>query len=1858
MIIKVHAGNNFLTILEKEVKISAFKMVERSSVFTSQLKAMIIRNVLLKKREKRKTLAEILLPLYFLGILILIKLVIPNPNFPVMDSPRGEARLFEHFNKFKNHTLAVVPNATEAQTFMELVNTLWQTMHKEPGVQPISFLYFETPEELSRAYWAEPTSIPIAIVFASDPMLPGRLEYEIRTNPTFNATPPTGELFVSPAVCRQGTGHWSGVIPIETGNSCPVNKYYYSGFVAVQALLDYTKIRLDSDRSDIEVPDIQLELLPKEAYTGGWMVAFRVVIPLYMVMALSQFITYLLILIVGEKENKIKEGMKIMGLRDSVFWLSWFIIYGVFVLFLTIISTVLLFTLQVFQHTNFILVFLLILLYALSIIMFGFMLTPFFDKSRTAGILGNFAVNIMSLLYFIQVFVDDSSSSAFWFVSLISSSGFALAMDKALVLDLSGEGVSFDNLWSGPGIPFGGSLIMMSFDIVLYGFLAYYLDCVIPSEHGTKRKPWFCFTPSFWCSRKVAPRHNHKPTTPDARTKLNGDFTSMNAISAMRRGNGRDAGEEERVGLGVSDGGIEGDVEQVPREMKGREAIQIVDLHKRFHACRKPEVKAVNGINLTIYEGQITAILGHNGAGKTTLFNILTGLTAPTSGTAFVFGYDIRDQNDMSTIRRMTGVCPQHDHLFDFLTPREHLEFFAAVRGIPAASVEQEVVKTLQDIDLLDKANTFAKYLSGGQKRKLSVGIAVIGDPKIIILDEPTAGVDPYSRRHMWSVLQNRRHGKVILLTTHFMDEADILADRKAVVSRGRLRCCGSSLFLKNKFGIGYHLTLVLDSNGRENAITRLVTMHVGKAEKARRHGRELSFILPHDSVDSFAVLFSAIEEDINNRGRLGISSYGVSMTTLEEVFLHLEKDEETEDTMDNLSKKMVRSRALSRSLSLQSRTSYQSLQEEVGNVGLGNSGAGTSGSTSAAYSEGGTNNMGSSAHSGTSQKPHHTRTRSGTSAEAVAAERAGMVSVLERVSETVGPNSEGTNSWQAARALLWLRLLRMGRDIQLLYFMIALPLGFAVLGLYLNGIQVGNSRMKPLVLNGETYQNATKLAFHNGTGHQLDAFTTALRGQTYGRPLSTYDGNFSHLLNMWPHLGALSISTFDVTLINVSSILDEYIDGPEPSSISLTAIYNDTAQHSLPIVINLINNAIYRMVVNPEDKNIYPIIVKSHPFQLTSQPAEFNGGSFSSSLLIGMIFVLVPISLAVDMVYDREVKAKNQLRVNGLSPIIYFITYFVILATLMLLICVVLLALIPALDPPALRPIPAFCTLGALCLLCCPASVLSAAAASYLFDRADSAQSILPNVAAVVGLAPFILVAGLDMLNIGGGGGSGDERNSVVFGLHVFLSLVDPMYIPYAIVYFVNRVYVSCEVNAACAALSFSDYATDEILVILVSTIFHAPVCLLLLVVLDVRKGGGRVSDIFAYFKCTKKAPVSEDIVENNDIGSHEDTDVKAERQKVAQLLSSNVVQPPVVILQNLRKEYQKSPLGIFESCTRCACCGSGNDGEGGEGTGEAGGDGTHGRKVAVRNLSLAVDAGEVFGLLGHNGAGKTTTMKIMIAEEAPTRGRVQIGGHNITSNIAEAFQLMGYCPQHDALWKNITVREHLELYAAIRGVPPIDIPIVVDAYLTGLQIHEHANKQSHQCSGGTRRKLSYAMAMVGGPKVVLMDEPSTGMDPRSKRFLWDTILASFQGTRGAILTTHSMEEADALCSRVGIMVQGELRCLGSTQHLKNLYGAGYTLEMKVRGGDSTPTASVTDRQAGLRAFVSSLFPDATVEESFADRLVFCVPQHAVTSLAQCFTQLEKAKVELDIEEYSFSQTTLEQVFLKFAHYDEVSDD
>lgn len=205
-----------------------------------------------------------------------------------------------------------------------------------------------------------------------------------------------------------------------------------------------------------------------------------------------------------------------------------------------------------------------------------------------------------------------------------------------------------------------------------------------------------------------------------------------------------------------------------------------------------------------------------------------------------------------------------------------------------------------------------------------------------------------------------------------------------------------------------------------------------------------------------------------------------------------------------------------------------------------------------------------------------------------------------------------------------------------------------------------------------------------------------------------------------------------------------------------------------------------------------------------------------------------------------------------------YFITYFIVLAGLMILICSALLLIILLFNIPSLRDWPALSTLGVLIILYCPSSILFSTCLSYIFDKMDSAQSILPNIATFFGCIPFFLVVILDMFRIGkfpcyniplvlkyetitGG--------KAAFILHVIFSILNTMYIPYAIIYYVQRVYLMCKVNSACTTLTLADYVTEETIVMLVGILFHIPIFSIVLMVFDVKKNGGRIKDVFGSF-------------------------------------------------------------------------------------------------------------------------------------------------------------------------------------------------------------------------------------------------------------------------------------------------------------------------------------------------------------------------------------------------------------------------
>jgi len=222
---------------------------------------------------------------------------------------------------------------------------------------------------------------------------------------------------------------------------------------------------------------------------------------------------------------------------------------------------------------------------------------------------------------------------------------------------------------------------------------------------------------------------------------------------------------------------------------------------------------------------------------------------------------------------------------------------------------------------------------------------------------------------------------------------------------------------------------------------------------------------------------------------------------------------------------------------------------------------------------------------------------------------------------------------------------------------------------------------------------------------------------------------------------------------------------------------------------------------------------------------------------------------------------------------------------------------------------------------------------------------------------------------------------------------------------------------------------------------------------------------------------------------------------------------------------------------------------------------------KTAVHHVSFGIKNGDCFALLGANGAGKTTTFKMLSGDILQTAGTAHINGFEIPEELNKAQLDIGYCPQNDPLLENLTAREHLELYAALRGVNPKQRKKIVEQQLQEMNLSKYANVLAGSYSGGTRRKLSVAIAMIGNPSIVFLDEPSTGMDPEARRFMWDVItrISKERKKSTVILTTHSMDEAEALSTKVGIMVEGRLKCLGTVQHIKNKYGGGYEVEIKL---------------------------------------------------------------------------------------------
>lgn len=240
---------------------------------------------------------------------------------------------------------------------------------------------------------------------------------------------------------------------------------------------------------------------------------------------------------------------------------------------------------------------------------------------------------------------------------------------------------------------------------------------------------------------------------------------------------------------------------------------------------------------------------------------------------------------------------------------------------------------------------------------------------------------------------------------------------------------------------------------------------------------------------------------------------------------------------------------------------------------------------------------------------------------------------------------------------------------------------------------------------------------------------------------------------------------------------------------------------------------------------------------------------------------------------------------------------------------------------------------------------------------------------------------------------------------------------------------------------------------------------------------------------------------------------------------------------------------------------------------------------------------------------------------------------------------KLIGYCPQFDAVLDDLTGYETLLMFCLLRGITLSESKKVAEYLARDFDFYRHLHKRVKQYSGGNKRKLSTAIALIGDPPVLYLDEPTTGMDPATKRFLWNVLCKVRDSGKCIILTSHSMEECEALCTRLAIMVNGSFKCLGSTQRLKSKYSEGYTLTIKAKKGTDNETLNAN--VAAIENFVVRNFPSATLREKHQEMLSYFINEKSLP-WSRMFGIMEMGKKQLSIEDYSLGQCSLEQVRFK----------
>ncbi|XP_052051225.1 ATP-binding cassette sub-family A member 17 [Apodemus sylvaticus] len=1672
-----------------------------------RLKLLLWKNFILKKRKTLITLLEMLMPLLFSAIVLYLRLNSmprnkPSTNYPAVDVSLLPVYFYNYPLKSK-FQLAYIPSQSE--TLKAVTEAVEQTFAVDFEV-----LGFPSVPLFENYIIKDPKSfyVLVGIVFhhyfnSSNEPLPLVVKYDLRFSYVQrNFVSPPRHLFFQEEI--EG---WCTAFLYPPNLSQAPREFSYAdggnpgynkeGFLAIQHAVDKAIMQHHAPKAALDMFKNLHVLVQRFPFGPHIQDPFLVILqnefPLLLMLS---FICVELIItnsILSEKERKQKEYMCMIGSESWLHWVAWFITFFVSVLITVSVMTFLFCTkinrVAVFRNSNPTLIFIFLMCFAIATIFFAFMMSTFFQRAHVGTVIGGVVFFFTYLPYMYITFSYHQRTYTQKILScLFSNVAMATGVRFISLFEAEGTGIQWRNIGSIWGdFSFAQVLVMLLLDSSLYCLITYLVESLFPRKFGIP-KSWYIF------AKKPVP-----------------------AIPPLLN-----IGEPEKTSKGEF-------MQDEP--MDHINTVEIQHLYKVFYTGRSKRT-AIKDLSMNLYKGQITVLLGHNGAGKTTVCSVLTGLITPSKGHAYVHGCEI--SKEMVKIRKSLGWCPQHDILFDNFTVADHLYFYGQLKGLSPRGCREKTEEMLHILGLKDKQNLRSKFLSWGMKRKLSIGIALIGGSKVLILDEPTSGMDSTSRRAIWDLLQQQKSDRTILLTTHFMDEADLLGDRIAILAKGELQCCGSPWFLKQKYGAGYYMTIIKTPLCDASKLSKIIYHHVPNAILESSIGEEMIFTLPKKTIPRFEALFTDLEL---RQKELGISTFATSVTTMEEVFIRVYKL--ADPSMSVLTEKRP------------------------------------------------------------SHHPHPRDHR--VPVDRIKCLHSRIFSVC--TDRPVILNTGFSLLCQQFYAMLLKKVTYSRRNWTLvLSVQILLPLVIIMLSLTFFNFKLRKLDNVPLELTLQTY-GQTMVPFFVADNSRLDPqlsdnFVKML--EAAGQVPLRLEGSVEDFLLK---KAKEAPEDFDKLYV-VAASFEELNNGT-----TVKVLFNNQAYHSPGLALALVDNFLFKLL-SGRNASITTI---NHPQPQTAMELSetiLYQGPKGHYLVVNFLFgiAFLSSSFSILTVGERSIKSKNLQFVSGVSMAAFWLSALLwdlisFLVPTLLLVLVFLWYKEEAFAHH--ESIPAVVL---IMMLYGWAIIPLVYTVSFSFKTPGSACVKLVVMLTFLSISPVVLVTVTSEKDLG----YTELSDSLD---HIFLILPG-----HCLGMAFSNLYYNFELKKFCDAKNLSEIDCNDVLegYVVQENIYAweslgigkyltalAILGLVYITLLFLTEANAfcvlksRLSGFLPSF-CRKKSGMTFDATESEDEG------VLEEAETIKRYLETLIKKNPLVVKEASKVYTEKVPL------------------------------------LAVNKVSFVVKEKECFGLLGLNGAGKTSIFNMLTGEQPFTSGDAFVKGVSVKSDRAKVRQWIGYCPEFDALLNFMTGREMLVMYARIRGIPECHIKACVDLILENLLLCVYADKLVKTYSGGNKRMLSTGIALVGEPAVILLDEPSTGMDPVARRLLWDTVGRVRESGKTIVITSHSMEECEALCTRLAIMVQGQFKCLGSPQRLKSKFGGGYSLQAKVW--------RKWQRQMleKFKAFVNLTFPGSILEDEHQNVVQYYLPGQNL-SWAKVFGIMEGAKKDYMLEDYSISQLSLEDIFLSF---------